>query len=347
VVMAGTGPRDEFVECAARPGVKPKGKLFRKQLLHWGEFAHPNLPGKKITVDEAFADKLITNFSRGVCDIVQVPIVDDKNKHTEDPLRNIGEVIDLERDDKGIYALVDARSEKYASELGKTLIGASAMMNLDYTDTKTGEKVGPTLLHMAITNRPYITGLDAFDEVIAASADTSDEDTVLLGAANTEETEMPMSRDDMIAALKAEHDIDVAALLDSQVDAAELTSLSNALGAEDLTVTDVAEAVLELSNKNSEQSALIETLMAERNALRLSRAEDEIDSLVQAGRILPKQRDRMLALSMNDREAFEDLLPDTSLVSLSEDGVTTFESTHSQKSDDEIQRLLNLAAQSK
>jgi hypothetical protein len=28
----------------------------------------------------------------------------------------------------------------------------------------------------------------------------------------------------MIAALKAEHDIDVAALLDSQVDAAELTS---------------------------------------------------------------------------------------------------------------------------
>jgi hypothetical protein len=165
VVMAGTGPRDEFVECAARPGVKPKGKLFRKQLLHWGEFAHPNLPGKKITVDEAFADKLITNFSRGVCDIVQVPIVDDKNKHTEDPLRNIGEVIDLERDDKGIYALVDARSEKYASELGKTLIGASAMMNLDYTDTKTGEKVGPTLLHMAITNRPYITGLDAFDEV--------------------------------------------------------------------------------------------------------------------------------------------------------------------------------------
>jgi len=136
VVMAGTGRRDEFVECAARPGVTPKGRLFRKQVLHWGEFLHPNLPGKKIKVDKEFADKLIANFSNGACDIVQVPIVDGKNHHTEDPLRNIGEVVGLETDDKGIYAVIDAR--KQADELGKTLIGASAFMNLDYEDKRTG-----------------------------------------------------------------------------------------------------------------------------------------------------------------------------------------------------------------
>jgi hypothetical protein len=342
--MAGTGPRDEFVECA-RAGVKPKGKLFRKQVLHWGDFVHPNLPGSKITVDEAFADKLITNFSRGVCDIVQVPIVDGGNKHTEDPLRNVGEVIDLERDEKGIYALIDARRPEYAAELGKTLIGASAMMNLDYTDTKTGEKVGPTLLHMAITNRPYITGLDAFDEVIAASADTSDEDTVLLGAADIEETNMPMTRDEMIAALKANHDIDVEALIESSVDGQELATLSSALGADvELSVGDVAEAVLELSAKNTEQAVQIETLMDERNTLKLSAAEGEIDVLVREGRILPKQRNRMLRLSMEDREAFEELLPETSLVSLSEDGVTTHESTNSKSAEAEIDRLVNLAS---
>lgn len=344
--MAGTGPRDEFVECAARPGVKPKGRLFRKQLLHWGEFVHPNLPGQKINVDDAFADRLIANFSAGVCDIVQVPIVDAKNHHTEDPLRNMGEVVDLEKTDKGIYAVIDARKDEYAAELGKTLIGASAMMNLDYTDTRTGQKVGPTLLHMAVTNRPYITGLDSFDEVIAASADTSDEATVLLGAADDEETEMPMTADEMIAALKADHGIDVLALTAAAEQTVEqtanLTALSSALGGEELTVTDVAEAVLELSAKNTEQETVIAGLVAERDALRLSAAEEEIDRLVHEGRILPKQRDRMLSLSMNDRETFEDLLPDTSLVSLSEEGVTTFQSTNSKTAEDEIKRLLGL-----
>jgi hypothetical protein len=342
--MAGTGPRDEFVECAARPGVKPKGKLFRKQLLHWGEFVHPNLPSRKIKVDQDFADRLITNFSNGVCDIVQVPIVDAKNHHSEDPLRNMGEVIDLETDEKGIYALIDARKEEYASELGKTLIGASAMMNLDYTDTKTGEKVGPTLLHLAITNRPYITGLDSFDEVIAASADTSDEATVLLGAVGDEESDMPMSKDQMIEALRDEYDIDVDALLEMSAEREEMASLSNVLGSEELTLTDVADAVLELSQKNSEQEQVIGALIEERNELRLSAAEDEIDSLVHQGRILPKQRDRMLRLSMEDREAFEELLPDESLVSLSEEGVTTHQSTNSKSAEDEISRLIALSS---
>jgi hypothetical protein len=46
---------------------------------------------------------------------------------------------------------------------------------------------------------------------------------------------------------------------------------------------------------------------------------------------------------MEDREAFEDILPDESLVSLSEEGVTTFESTHSKNNEDEIARILALS----
>jgi hypothetical protein len=343
VVMAGTGTSDEYVECASRPGLQPKGKLFRKQILHWGDFAHPNLPGKKITVDDKFAETLVENFNNGVCDIVQVPLVDGKNHHTEDPTRNVGQVIGLEKDAKGIYALVDARKSDAAAELGKTLIGASAMMNLDYTDTRTGKKVGPTLLHMAVTNRPYITGLDAFDEVLSLSADTPDEATVLLGAGDDEENEMPMTRDEMIAALKADHGIDVEALLETSDETAELAALSNALGDEELSLSDVAEAVLELSQKNDEQANLISALVEERNSLRLSAAETEVDSLVKAGRILPKQRDRMLRLSMEDREAFDDLLPEQSVVSLSEDGVTTHEDTHANSAEAEIARIVALA----
>lgn len=340
VVMAGTGPRDEFVECAARPGVTPKGRLFRKQLLHWGTFQHPNLPGQKINVDRPFADKLIANFAAGACDIVQVPIVDSKNKHSEDPLRNVGEVVDLETDDKGVYAIIDARKAEYADELGKTLIGASAMMNLDYTDTKTGQKVGPTLLHLAITNRPYITGLDAFNEVIAASADTPSETTVLLGAADPEE--QPMTKDELIAALLADHGIDVESLLEAREAQTELAALSNALGSEDLSISDLADTMIALSEKSTEQADMIVALTDERDALKMSVLEDEVDGYVTQGRILPKQRERMLRLAMEDRETFDDLLPDDALVSLSEDGVTTHEST-SRDAESEIARFVAIA----
>jgi hypothetical protein len=343
VIMAGTGD-DAFVELAGgRPGLKNKtlGRLYKKQILHMGEFTHPKVPGKKITVDESFAEKLVHNFQSGACDIVQAPIVDGDNKHTEDPLRNVGQVIDLDYDDKGVYAYLDARDEKHAAALGKTLIGASAMMNLDYPDTRTGEHVGPTLLHMAITNRPYITNLAPFEEVVGLSADTSDEETVLLGAVETEEDDMPKTKEELIAALKDEHGIDVDALLENADPdaAAELAALSNVLGGkEDLTVTDVAEAVLELSQTNADLTQQVTTLLERDQENQRSRATDEVDALIRAGRILPKQRDRMITLSMTDRETFDDLVPDESIVSLSEEGVTTHEVTNDKNS--EVERYL-------
>ena len=124
-------------------------------------------------------DHLMTNFTDGVADIVQVPKVDGQNKHTEDPDRNIGEVVDLKRrEDGGLDAIIDVRTAD-TEKIGKTLLGASAMMHMDYTDTRTGSRMGPTLLHTAITNRPYITGLDDFQEYVAASADTSDDTEVV------------------------------------------------------------------------------------------------------------------------------------------------------------------------
>src|SRR5215207_2318806 len=144
-IVYGGQNTDGYVELASSL-LNPKGKLYRKQILPWGDFKYG---GDTITIDAKFADDLIKNFSAGYCDIVQVPLVDDKNRHSEDPTRNIGRVVDIERGPKGVYAVIDA--VKYADDLGKTLIGASAMMSTNYTDTKTGQKVGPTLLHCAVT----------------------------------------------------------------------------------------------------------------------------------------------------------------------------------------------------
>lgn len=354
VIVPGNADPDGFVELARTQ----KGRLFKKQILHMNsEFVHPNLPGKKIKVDENLAAALSKNFEKGYCDIVQVPIVDGKNAHVEDPLRNVGEVVGIEHDDKGIYAIIDARKEEYAEELGKTLIGASAMMHMDYVDTKTGDHVGPTLLHVAVTNRPYITNLGDFEEVVKLSADTLIDETpaILQDAADLQEEQM--NKDELLAVLKSEHGIDVAALqaaankdttaeltaaLSNVLKEAGVVSLSNA-DEDTIGIKDIAEAVVELSGEKVQLEKTVESLVKQADELRLTNATKEIEDYIKAGRILPKQKEAMIALSMEDRETFELLLPDEPLVSLSADGVTTHEATDSQKYSDETERLLKLA----
>lgn len=321
LVFAPAPRTSDFVELG-RVGT---GRIFKKMILHMGdEFVHPGDPGRKIHVTPELAESLKTNFNQHVCDIVQVPVVDGKNAHTEDPLRNLGEVIDLQTDDKGIYAIIDARKPEMADQLGKTLIGASAMMHLNYMDTKTGEKKGPTLLHVAVTNRPYITDLDGFEEVIAASADQNGEEAVVLSYTQAEGNVMTL--EEMLETLKTEHGIDVAALQEASGKPDVPVALSNALGIDTsaaITLDDIAAGVVELSGKVESQQAQITSLTEANDALKLSAAESEVDVLIEEGRILPKQREDMIKLSMSDREMFERLLPENAIVSLSENGVTT------------------------
>jgi hypothetical protein len=249
---------------------------------------------------------------------------------------------------------------KHADDLGKTLIGASAMMGLDYTNTKTGEKVGPTLLHCAVTNRPYITDLDGFSEIIAASADTPDNETVLLGAVeDSEENEMPKTLEEILAELKETHGIDVEALQAiAKTKEEETAQLSNVLGeegkeGEELTLANVAEAVVQLAaEKKDLETKLEETvvtlsgLQTERDEANHKLAENEIDGYIKAGRILPKQREAMVKLSIEDRETFDTLLPENPIVSLSEEGVTTHQDTNSDEANsaqDAVKRYLEMA----
>lgn len=359
-----TGPRTDFLELARKPS---GGKMFRKQILSFGSVTHPNDPTKKLKFDRKMAERVVENFKNGVVDIVQVPVVDDKNRHSEDPLRNIGEVIDLAVEDDGLYGTIDVRKPEAADAIGKTLLGASAMLHLDYEDVRLGKKVGPTLLHMAITNRPYITNLKDF-EAIAASADTEDEKTIVLTdeeEGNVEIDLSQVSREDLIEALREEHDVDVEAL-QSAAEAEEgapsgdelTAALANVLSEagvielsgdgenEAITIKDVADAVIELSNEKMTLEASVEALQKEAEERKAQAAADEVQSLIDDGKILPKQRDAMIKLAREDRETFEALVPEDSLVELSERGVTTHEAPDSEaqeKLKSEVDRYVELA----
>lgn len=262
-----------FLELAHTP--KTKGRLFRKHILTEGVL---NYGGQKFMMDSKFMDTLVKNFEDKKCDIVQVPIVDGNNSHSEDPLRNIGEVVGLEREGNKLYSLIDVRKEEAANELGNTLIGASAMLSTNYMDTSTATRVGPTLLHVAITNRPHVLNLEDFEEVIAASSDSSDEVILLseiddsnivnlddethrtdeeLEDTNNEENQQ-MTKEELLAELKEKFGVDVEAI------EAELAAKSEEIAAKE---AEVAEKAAEVDAKDAEIAEVTAESVALSNAV--------------------------------------------------------------------------------
>jgi len=357
---------DGYVELARTK----QGRLFRKHILNKGALRHPTT-GSTITIDDTFVDTLKTNFANGVCDIVQVPLANDKNEHTEDPTRNIGEVIGIEATADKVYALIDARDADAAGKLGKTLLGASAMMHLDYTDTKTGEKVGPTLLHTCVTNRPYVTGLEDYQEIVAASSDSShgavllttdvievaavddtkpvEETTDMGDESKTAQPTATPSLEDLLTTLKNDHNIDVTALQAAAAQADQAATLSKTL------VDALTNAgVVKLSNEEKE-TVSTETVvgavatLAENNVALTSRvqklerqdAEHAVQTLIDAGRILPAEKEARVELKLTSPAMFDRLLPAEPIVKLNNaSGVTPPEDTaHVKDIDAEVARL--------
>ncbi len=354
---------DGYVELARTK----QGRLFKKHILNKGTLLHPNTKAK-ITIDDTFVETLKTNFAANYCDIVQVPLAGANNEHTEDPDRNIGEVIGIESDADKVYALIDVRKPDAADKLGKTLLGASAMLHLDYEDTKTGKKVGPTLLHACVTNRPYVTGLDNYEEIVAATSDRS-HGAVLLTPdvidvpapvkendqmpSETEVTEtQPQSLEDLLTLLKTQHNIDVTALQAKAAEGDAATQLSKTLtdaltqaGVIKLSKTDdttvandeVVKAVADLAGNNVELSNRVKGL--ERGA-----AEHAVDALIASGHVMPKQRDGFVELKLTNPTMFDSLVPAEPVVKLNNETLVTppEDEKHKANIDAEIARLSSL-----
>lgn len=344
---------DGFVELSR----SPQGRVFRKQILRYEDLIYPGVKGGTVKIDEAFADALKKNFDSKVCDIVQVPKAGPNNEHTEDPDRNIGEVIGVVKGPHGIYVDLDARNEADADKLGKTLLGASAMMHLNYTDTRTGKKVGPTLLHVAVTNRPYVTELEDFEELAMLSAPGADTTyrAVVLTEPNVKEKKMAL--DEMLAELKADHGIDVPALQEKAANADKAVALSAKIqeelvgtgllkltNGEEATADVLIGAVAEAGSKIVELSGRLDGLVEESAK---KDAKTEVESLVRTGHILPKDQEAMTELRLSNKDLFTKLLPEKPIVKLSqageETGFETVDETHQETVESEIARLSAVA----
>jgi Mu-like prophage I protein len=359
----------EMSEANVELSRRSSGTLFRKHILTKGELIHPATK-QRIKVDDNFINTMKKNFDAKVCPIVQVPLANDNNAHVEDPDRNVGEVVDIEVSGDKVYAVIDARRnvERFKD---RTYIGASAMLSLDYTDTNTDKRVGPTLCHVAVTNRPYITNLDEYEEIVKASADNSDE-AVLLTEPATEENvdtqsgskEEPeveghktMTKEELIAALKEEHGIDVDALQTEAAKPADAAELSNKLVTA-LTDAGVVKLSADDSNSNVEQVVNAVVDLAKDNVslsnrlekLELSKAESEADfevtTKIRDGYIDPAKKDAMVKLYLSNKDLYNDLLPGEPKVELSAERGTSVEASENKVEvdvDAEIARLSQLS----
>lgn len=342
----------EMDEARVELSRKSSGTLFRKHILTKGELIHPATKAR-IKIDDDFVTKLKSNFDNKVCPIVQVPLANAQNQHVENPDSNVGEVIDIEVKDNKVYAVIDARDEDAVKRFkNKTYIGASAMLSLDYEDTNTGKKAGPTLCHVAVTNRPYITNLEDYEEIVKASADNSEEAVLLTEpeveqvndkSGSEKEPELKehktMTKEELIDALKKEHGIDVDALQADAAKADDTAKLSNDLvtaltsaGVVKLSNADntsenveqVVGAVVELAKDNVELSNRVDALELSNKEIL---AKSEVKEKIREGFIEPAKENAMVQLFLTNQELYKSLLPSEAIVNLSgaEKGTSTKE----------------------
>ncbi len=325
------GERSEFVALAR----SPRGQLFRKHILTKGDLIHP-VTKKIIKIDDAFISQLTDNFNNGVCPIVQIPLAGPDNEHSEAPDRNIGEVVGLERHGDKVYAIMDIR--KHKEDVGSTLLGASAMFSQNYYNTSNGKRVGPTLLHTAITNRPYLTDLDDYEEIIAASSDSNRNDLVFLTAVPQEESQA-MTLEEITELLLLEHGIDLVELQgkvemsDKLSDALGVVKLSNG---ESISGEDIVSSVVELAELNVSLSSRIE-------GLEKDKATAHIDQLVHDGYILPAEREGWLETKLSNPEIFDKLVPKNPIIKLSHEAGTGENAESGTEAAEHVERYANMA----
>ena len=345
IIVSAPARSEGYVELGAT--AKARGRVFRKQILNLGDLHYK---GKTFHLDDAWYAQLERNFNAGVS-MTQVPLADSNNKHDESVMANTGEVIGLERRGSKVYTLVDIRDKEAAQRIADgRILGASAFLHMDYEDSRTGEKVGPALLHHCLTNRPHVLDLEPYEEVVAATADSEGDDFIVLASPE----ELVPTKEELLDLLKAEHGIDVAALEAQAGQRNEMSQLTAALtealrpaggtvsltggDGETVSLSDVVGAVAELAEKNVSLTGTV-------GVLQKDAAEREVDGYIGVGRLLPKSRARAVTLVLSgDRDGLEDFLapegqPYVKLGDIQGAAPPQGEQRHTEDIDAEIMRL--------
>lgn len=162
-------------EMAAGEAKHIGGNVYSKEILRKGTIKYN---GKEITFDGDFLKALKSNFEESAVDYVPLQFVTDQNAHSDDPRLFGGMVKKLKLDDEEnptkLSAEFELNEEARKAVENNPKVGVSIKAHPSYVDESASKVYGPTLLHVAMTNRPRVKQMDAWMPIAASE----DDDTI-------------------------------------------------------------------------------------------------------------------------------------------------------------------------
>lgn len=168
------------------PYVLQTGKVYRKEIIKYGTFRHPNPfltddPEFNFDFNHSEATQMIANFNAGL-----VPSVKLLQIHDEELGKIVGVVQSLEATARGIDAIIDVEDDEVILSLEKRdssgkRIGpdVSVGMDMNFPISEPGQgparATGVVLRHVALATIPWISGMEDWETVearLAASGST-------------------------------------------------------------------------------------------------------------------------------------------------------------------------------
>jgi hypothetical protein len=146
-------------------------RLFRKKVLPIDSI---NYNGRKIDFTREYLNSIVESFNNGAYDNVPLQFADSDNRHTNDPTRYNGDVVDMSLEADGLYVTVAATAEgaKWLEENPKLGISARIVNEYDRSD---GKHFKAAMQHVLATHDPRIPGLGPWSSVENYSNDDQDD----------------------------------------------------------------------------------------------------------------------------------------------------------------------------
>lgn len=267
------------------------GSVYRKQLAKYGEWVNPEYPylssNPIMTLDETWGNKIIENFNNNVLGSpVPVPL-----NHTNDVKENTGHVQSLESiPGDGLYGNLLIADEDTVQKLDKKVIfDVSISFDWNHKRTDDGKSYGPTLLHVALVNNPYLIEMNSFEKVGPALSKL-EESFKPVGLSFAGTNVILLSRDKM-------KELSVMETATEETETEEVTGEVTEPETEQTEETEEETS----EEETTEETAEVADPQTELSRLRLENAElqlsREYDQLLAEGKVIPAQKDKILSLA--------------------------------------------------
>ena len=145
----------------ASPAIELSARHWRKKILPVGDVEYQ---GRTLHFTPDYLGKLADAFRSRAYDYVPFQLATTRNEHTNDPERTRGQILDLQVEDDGLYALAELTEAGEQVLRDNPMLGVSARIVENYARSD-GKFYPAAVQHVLGTLDPRVPGLGAWSPV--------------------------------------------------------------------------------------------------------------------------------------------------------------------------------------